>query len=144
MALDEPPRITVLIQCTSPFTEAEDIDACVRPVLDGEADCAFTVTPHHGFLWRIGDQGGVAVNHDASRRVRRQDLDPEFLETGAVYAMDTGGLTAVGHRFFGRMRPIVVPRVRSFEIDDAVDLKIALALAGDEIQPAPAGPVPGA
>lgn len=46
---------------------------------------------NHRFLWKNleNNDGVVGINHDGRNRKRRQDLDPEFMETGAVYVMRT-------------------------------------------------------
>jgi YrbI family 3-deoxy-D-manno-octulosonate 8-phosphate phosphatase len=123
------PAVLVFLQCTSPFTSAEDIDATTALVLGG-ADAAFTATPWHGFLWSTDPSGTASgVGHDPAHRPRRQDLEPTFLETGAVYAMRTDGFRQAGHRFFGTVRAHVVPRTRGLEIDDEEDLVAAELLA---------------
>jgi N-acylneuraminate cytidylyltransferase len=38
---DVDPSVLVFLQCTSPFTSADDISAVVEPVLAGRADCSF-------------------------------------------------------------------------------------------------------
>ncbi|MCA6093051.1 acylneuraminate cytidylyltransferase [Streptomyces sp. SCA3-4] len=42
----------LLVQCTSPFLTAEDVDGVARAVVEGGADSALTVAPFHGFVWR--------------------------------------------------------------------------------------------
>ncbi len=125
----ERPATIVMLQCTSPFTTAADIDGTVRLVADGEADSAFTAAPTHGFLWRTDANGANSVNHDASNRPRRQDRAPEFVETGAVYAMETAGFLTHRHRFFGRIELFEVAPERALEIDAPHDLVVANALA---------------
>jgi N-acylneuraminate cytidylyltransferase len=110
------------MQCTSPFTLPEDIDGTAALVLDGGADCAFTAARTHAFLWRTGTDGATAVNHDDAHRPRRQDRVPEYVETGAVYAMRTVGFRAARHRFFGRIELFEVPSERALEIDEPADL----------------------
>ncbi|WP_333834456.1 acylneuraminate cytidylyltransferase family protein [Rubrimonas sp.] len=128
------------LQCTSPFTEGAHVDAVLAPVLAGEAESAFSAAPSHGFLWTIGADGlAEGVNHDhALPRQRRQDRTPEYLETGAVYAMRTDTFRATGGRFCGRTRlvPLDAPLL---EIDDAADLALARALwAAREVEAADA------
>lgn len=124
---DEPAR-TVFLQCTSPFTEPEDIDRTVG-LLDLH-DCAFTAARSHRFLWRKGaSASAVGVNHSEAQRLPRQQLDPEWVETGAVYAMRTAGFRATGHRFFGRIGICEVPASRSMEIDEPEDLDLARHIA---------------
>jgi N-acylneuraminate cytidylyltransferase len=125
------PDVVVLVQCTSPFTTPDDVDGVVALVAKGEADSAFTAARTHGFLWRTGPDGAVAVNHDASVRPRRQDREPEYVETGAVYAMRTAGLRGCGHRFFGRVELFDVPPSRAVEIDEPADLTRAEHTAGE-------------
>jgi N-acylneuraminate cytidylyltransferase len=122
------PDITVLMQCTSPFTVPADLDGVVTLVAEGVADVAFTATRTHAFLWCRDENVLQPVNHDSSVRPRRQDRRAEFVETGALYAMRTAGLLAAEHRFFGRVEVYEVPRLRSIEIDDADDLFLAQSI----------------
>ncbi len=130
----------LLVQCTSPFVTAGDVDGVAAPVLRREADCALTVAPFHGFLWREGRHGRDApevltstgargVNHDPSHRPRRQDRPQDLLETGAAYAMRADGFRAARHRFFGRVEPVRTEPARVLEVDDPADLARARALA---------------
>ncbi|MGA5297834.1 cytidylyltransferase domain-containing protein [Streptomyces koyangensis] len=125
--------VVLLVQCTSPFLTADDIDGVTAAVLEG-ADTAVTAAPFHGFLWRDLATGatpssGHGVNHDAAHRPRRQDRPEDLLETGAAYAMRGDGFRAVRHRFFGRTALVRTDPARVLEIDDPHDLAGARALA---------------
>ncbi|MEW1655689.1 acylneuraminate cytidylyltransferase [Streptomyces sp. NPDC093707] len=128
----------LLVQCTSPFLDSDDIDAVAAAVVEGGADSALTVAPFHGFVWRDAEaaepgenatDGGRGVNHDKSFRPRRQDRPQDLLETGAAYAMDAAGFRTSGHRFFGRTDLVRTDPARVLEIDDPHDLARARALA---------------
>jgi YrbI family 3-deoxy-D-manno-octulosonate 8-phosphate phosphatase len=121
------PDVVVMIQATSPFVTAAELDGLVDAVEAG-ADSAFTAAPFHGFVWRNASQA-TGVNHDPSGRQRRQDREPEWLETGAAYAMRTAGFRAAGHRFFGRIVAVPADAARVLEIDEPADLERARALA---------------
>ena len=124
------PELLAFVQCTSPFVHSVDIDAAIAVLRDTKADTALTVTPGHGFLWKRDSAGtAVEVNHDKRGRLRRQDREPEFLETGAVYVMRIGGFRAARHRFFGKTAMHEVPAIRAMEIDTPDDLAIARLLA---------------
>ena len=69
------------------------------------------------------------MNHDASVRLRRQDLEPQFQETGAFYVMRAAGFRAAGHRFFGRVGVAVVDDLTAIDIDSADDLELATRIA---------------
>ncbi|MEU2107469.1 acylneuraminate cytidylyltransferase [Streptomyces sp. NPDC019507] len=133
--------VVLLVQCTSPFLTADDIDRVASAVAKDGADTAVAVAPFHAFVWRrepaadtaaragAADDGARGVNHDKSHRPRRQDRPEDFLETGAAYAMDARGLRVHGHRFFGRTALVETDPARVLEIDDPHDLARARALA---------------
>ncbi|MEU8528298.1 acylneuraminate cytidylyltransferase [Streptomyces sp. NPDC048629] len=124
--------VVLLVQCTSPFLTSGDVDGVTAEVLHGPADTALTTAPSHGFLWRArtaDPSDATGVNHDKAFRPRRQDREPEYLETGAAYAMDAEGFRRHGHRFFGRTAAVVTDPARVLEIDDPHDLARARALA---------------
>lgn len=118
---DYRPDVLVFLQCTSPLTAAEDIDDTAQAVIDG-ADTALAVIPFHYFLWK---PDGTGVNHDKSVRLMRQQREPEFLETGAVYAMKAAGFLEARHRFFGHTAMVEIPVERRLEIDDEADFRLA-------------------
>lgn len=122
-------ELIVFIQCTSPFVQPQDIDAMIEKMQEEQADCIFTVTPFHGFLWKSdGQLGSVGINHDRAVRPRRQEREPQFLETGAVYVMRAEGFVRARRRFFGRVLMHEVPPERSIEIDEPADLFVANAI----------------
>lgn len=135
------PDITVMLQCTAPLTRSEDIDGTVKTLVGGvpsmdqpgvqlRAGSAFTATEFHGFLW-WGDgnnKGLVGVNHPGrgSPRLMRQERQPQYLETGSVYAMYTKDFLKEKLRFCGPYTvPYMIPRSRVFEIDEPGDWEIA-------------------
>ncbi len=123
------PEICVFLQCTSPLTLPEDIDGVVNTLLEEGADSALSVAPFHYFLWQRGEDGeAVPVHHDKCVRLPRQEREPQFLETGAVYAMKTRGFRAARHRFFGKTAFYVMPAARCLEIDEPVDFLLAEGL----------------
>ncbi len=123
------PDLLVFLQCTSPLTLPQDIDATVDALLAQEADSALAVVPFHHFLWQEAGPGrAVGINHDPRVRLPRQQQPPQYLETGAVYVMRADGFRRARHRFFGRIALYVMPRERAHEIDEPVDLAIAEAM----------------
>jgi YrbI family 3-deoxy-D-manno-octulosonate 8-phosphate phosphatase len=126
--------ILVFLQCTSPLTTGADIDAVVERLISEKADSAFSVTDFHYFLWKRGQGGAEAVNHDKSFRPRRQDREPQFVENGAVYAMRIPGFLEAEHRFFGKTVFHSMPPERCWEIDDPVDFEIAEILMRKRMQ----------
>lgn len=123
------PDLVVFLQCTSPLTLAEDIDGTVATLVEHNADSALAVIPFHYFLWRRdANNEAEGINHDKHVRLLRQQKEPEFLETGAVYVMRTPGFKAAQHRFFGKTALYVMPAERRLEIDEPFDLQLAETL----------------
>jgi len=120
----------IMIQPTSPFLRGDDLTALLH--VAGKNDSALTVTESHRFIWRAKNDGSLGgVNHDHRIRLRRQDIGlSEFAENGAAYAMDVAQFRSTQHRFFGRIGHVVMPLIRSFEIDELADLEFANVIAG--------------
>ena len=120
-----PPQL-VFLQCTSPFTSGGQIDRVLEALEDPKINSAFAVAPWHGFLWR---RDGRGINHDPQQpRQRRQDLEPAYLETGAIYAMSTACFRAEGSRFCAPWQPVVIEDSGP-EIDTPADLDLCRSLA---------------
>lgn len=124
------PAMFVFLQCTSPFTTGEQIDAVVSALLESKAAMAFSVMPWHGFLWQQNAEGyGIGINHDASNpRQRRQELTPTYLETGAIYAIRTEPFLQQQIRFVQPALPVPIAGLAP-EIDTPEDLEICELLA---------------
>jgi N-acylneuraminate cytidylyltransferase len=118
------PQNVLFAQCTSPFITPSDIDGVLG--LLQNYDSALSVTHNHAFIWRRDSSGNaIGINHDSAIRLPRQQLEPEYKETGAVYAMNVEQFRKSGHRFFGRIGMYEVPAERSMEIDEPEDLRLA-------------------
>jgi N-acylneuraminate cytidylyltransferase len=124
------PDILVFLQCTSAFTTAGEIDICIAGLERTGAECALSVAPNHGFLWRMESDGiAQGINHDETQpRKRRQELEPQYLETGAIYVMRVAPFRAVGRRFCGRVVAVPIAHIAP-EIDSEDDLRVANAVA---------------
>ena len=120
----------VFLQCTSPFTSGEDIDGCLAAMQRRDTACALSVLQDHSFLWGLDEHGlGVGTNHNASeQRQRRQDLPPQYCESGAIYTVRLVDFTRTGQRFCGTVAlyPVDHPPV---EIDTLQDFALCSQIA---------------
>ena len=120
------PDFTVFVQCTSPLILPDDIDGTFQALLNENSDTALTVFPFHGFIWKKDSvNNAISVNHNLSKRFRRQDIEIQYQEAGSVYVMKTKGLLDAKNRFFGKAALHVIPVERSIEIDNLADFNIA-------------------
>lgn len=127
------PEVLVFVQATSPFIDPVTLDRGIEMVAAGEADSCFAALATHEFLWRgTTDDDQLLVtgqNHDHRARLRRQDVRPDFRETGAFYVMSAPGFREHNHRFFGRIAPVAVSASTAIDVDTTEDLVLANALA---------------
>ena len=132
-AVERLPKYGVLLEPTSPLRTVEDVERCLGAVRDG-ADSAATFTeaalhPNRAFV--IEPDGSVApFLAGAVPWQPRQALEPPAYQlTGSAYAFDCERFPAEGASvLFGAIAAVVVPRDRSYDIDDAVDLYVVEAL----------------
>ena len=116
------PEILIMLQCTAPFTSSEDIDGTIKTMLQNKADSALAAVPFYHFLWREDYGKALGINHDGKKRMRRQDMAPQYLEAGSVYAMRVQSFLAEKTRFCGITSLYVnQEHHRCIEIDDAAD-----------------------
>lgn len=123
------PPITVFVQCTSPFILADDLDAAVHKLSKNNADTVISIAATHRFLWRREGNDLAGINHDGKVRLRRQDLDPQYEETGAFYVLNTSRFISSGQRFMDRTMGHEVPQWTAVEIDTELDLAVSESLA---------------
>lgn len=119
--------VAVLLQPTSPFRTAEDIDGCLELLERTKADSVETVlrdptNPFDRFYLRDGLL--VPWSKDTFKYPRRQDVPPVYLETGDVYAMRREVLMQ-GRVTGPRNAGYAIPEERWVDIDTAEDFAYA-------------------
>ncbi len=121
--LGKAPEIVVLLQPTSPLRRAQEIDDCIKLVVEGGADSAQTVTedtthPWHRFLLKDGRL--TPLHPDAASRRERL-----YRPTGSVYAVRTSVAMAGDSLRGPDHRGLVCPFETSVDIDEERDLRLA-------------------
>jgi CMP-N-acetylneuraminic acid synthetase len=114
-----------LLQCTSPFTQANTLTDITNLLNERSGVGVITVTEWHGFLWKKDGEFIQAISHNPMERSRRQDLEARFLETGAVYAAPMGEFIKTRKRFTEKILGYVVSKQESIEVDSNEDLIFA-------------------
>ncbi|MDF3057829.1 MAG: hypothetical protein K0R17_2044 [Rariglobus sp.] len=124
------PDYLLFLQCTSPLTRASDLEEMIAHAIASNADTAFTGVANHRFIWREDLFGNwVGVNHEKSKRPRRQDREREIMENGAAYLIKTAGFLERKHRFFGKTVCWELPAHHAIEIDEELDLQLVQTVA---------------
>lgn len=136
----------VLLQPTSPFTEPGDVDACVELLERSGADSVVTVAPldhtcHPVKVKRLEGDRLVPYLEAEDGRMAAHELPALFVRNCSVYvsrrAVHDAGLT-IG----ADCRAVVMPRLRSVDINDDLDLAFAEFLWATRLGPDAPGPPP--
>jgi len=118
----------VLLEPTSPLRDATDIDHAIEKLSDtDEAESIVgvckTEAVHPAFLTTI-NQGFLAPYTNEMKAVRRQDLEDLYFFEGSVYVSSVEALLKRKSFYHEKSLPYIVPKWKSFEIDDFIDFKI--------------------
>ena len=121
--------VLVCIPTTAPLRAPADIDACVRKLLDTNADMVITVTPanrspYFNMVVLDEDRARIAVPLTGGI-TRRQDAPRLFDITTVAYAARADFVLTAESMFAGTVRAVVVPAERALDIDSEFEFRIA-------------------
>ena len=119
----------VFLEPTSPLTDANDVNQALhsldskRDIADAIVGVSKVVSSHPVFDVRIDSNGLIRPFLDKGfvSPTRRQDLDELYFFEGSLYISDTRVLLAQRRFYHDRTLAYMVPKWKSFEIDDFVD-----------------------
>jgi N-acylneuraminate cytidylyltransferase len=115
----------VLLQPTSPFREADDIERAWQKLKEQNGDSLLSVCPNHDFLWHPAEGGYYApINYDYRRRPRRQQMR-QYRENGSIYITRRQILMEEHCRLGGKVVAYVMPPENSLQIDSSWDWWLA-------------------
>lgn len=119
----------VLLEPTSPLTESWDVDAALEKLdlagklADSIIGVSKLINAHPAFSVSINSRGLVSPYlSDFSSAGRRQDIKELYFLDGSLYISDTAAFIAKKTFYHERTLAHVMPKWKSFEIDDMVDL----------------------
>ena len=126
--------LMVLLQPTSPFRLAKDIDGAIERLIETEARTCITVckaakNPH--WMFEIEEDGRlepILKIEPINIAKRRQDLPPVYSVNGAVYVAYVQDILIGGGLIEHGTVAHVMSAKRSLDIDDETDFKIAETL----------------
>lgn len=118
----------VIIQPTSPLIKTEDINLAIDMFNSKLYDSVISVVKSHSVSWKKNGSYLTPQNHDTSNRIRRQNAQEIFNETGSIYICKAGCVLINNSMFSEKTGYIEIPKSRSFEIDDYEDMLIVEAI----------------
>lgn len=123
------------LQPTSPFRAGSDIEAAISLLEEGDTDTVVSVipVPHNmlpASLMRAAPDGSIDfLAPPDQRRFRRQDKAEQlFARNGPAILLLRADVARSGRLYGDCIRPLVMDRLRSLDIDEPADLQLAEAL----------------
>ena len=114
-------NVFMLVQATSPLTEAEHFTEALQLYGDGKYDSMLTCVRNYRFFW---NEDGSSINYDYMKRPRRQNFSGMLMENGAFYINTVKNIFANGNRLGGKIGIYEMPEYTSTEIDEPDDWMI--------------------
>ncbi len=117
--------IVVVLQPTSPFRTAEDLDKTLEKLIETGADSAVSLVEisenHPMKIKKLEGDRVLAYSIEEVEGTRRQDLPTAYKRSGAVYAMTREILMDKNKLYGDFITGVVVPQERSVDIDEPFD-----------------------
>lgn len=125
----------VLLQATSPFTKASQLNDAFLKFNANEYDSLLSVVRQKRFIWEeTATNEGKPVNYDVAKRPRRQEFNGYSVENGAFYITKTSNFKTSNLRLSGKIGMYEMPEDTFFEIDEPSDWIIIEALMQKSIE----------
>lgn len=121
----------VLLQPTSPLRTAADIDKAITLFSKSKADgviSVYQVADHHPARMYVIQKKQLKPFAKEPKTKLRQDLTPVFHRNGAIYIYRSALIRKSKIYSAKKILPYVMPRERSINIDDEIDLELAKLL----------------
>lgn len=129
----------ILLEPTSPLRDVEDVDNSIAQLIDNPhfesmIGVCKSEEGHPAYLEIINEQG-MMEPYDKERRVmRRQDLPDVYFHEGSVYVSEVNAYLSRQKFYHEKTLPYVVPKWKSFEVDDIIDFTIIEAIMKLKLQ----------
>jgi N-acylneuraminate cytidylyltransferase len=117
-------KTIVFLQCTSPIRTGKDIDMAIAQFKQENADSLLSVSQSHRFLWQKNDGVARSINYDYSQRLRRQDMQPQYMENGSIYIFKPWVIKGLNNRLGGKIALFEMTEKSVFEIDSLSDFML--------------------
>lgn len=123
--------IIVLLHVTSPLRSVEDIDNCIKLLIDKNVDNVFSVTEAHRNPYfnmvEVNDLGQVTLVKNGNF-ANRQSAPQVFDMNASIYVWWKDIFKKEKTTFPPKSLVYIMPKERSIDIDDAIDFKIVKML----------------
>jgi len=117
--------MVVFLQATSPLREKKDIEGAITEFQDQKADSLFSAAGLEDFfIWTRTPEGFSSMNYDYKNRIRRQDVEKQFVENGSIYIFKPSILKKYNNRLGGSIGIYEMDFWKTWEIDSIEDKEL--------------------
>ncbi len=121
--------LIVEVMCTNPLKIIDDIDGCIKKIIDTEADSVIAVhelEDHHPARIKMIIEDKICDFLPEPNEARRQDLKPKaYIRSGSIYCMKRDYLMNQNLRYGGNnSRPYILPNDRAVNVDTYIDFMV--------------------
>lgn len=131
--------VFVCIPVTSPLRAVEDIDACIKKLLEGDADMVITVkaadrNPYFNMV-SLNSEGDAHLLMPRDQAIHQRQSAPSVFDIATVaYAAKPEFVLNASSIFDGKVKAVIVPAERAVDIDTELDFKFAEFLLSQSSQ----------
>lgn len=123
----------ILLEPTSPLRDVEDVDKSIEMIVDNPlAESVMGVVraedSNPAFMVKIGADGLMIPFMGKAETMRRQDIPDAYYFEGTVYLSRCDTYIEKKAFYHDKTLPYIVPKWKSFEIDDIIDFTIIEAI----------------
>jgi len=127
--------IIVLLHTTTPLRAVKDIDSCIEMLLGTKADNIFSVTEAHRNPYfnmvEINQNGKVQLSKKGTF-TSRQSAPKVYDMNSSIYVWWKDLLKKETKIFLENSQVYVMPKIRSIDIDDDIDFRIAEVVMAEQ------------
>lgn len=116
----------VLLQCTSPIRQPNDITEAINVFEESDADSLFSARVVEGYTWRHGP--GLCSPMYSQRLPRQAHSVHTLEENGSIYIFRPDVLMEYGTRLGGKVVPYIMHPLDSFQVDEPDDIPLIESL----------------
>lgn len=123
----------IILQPTSPLRTTIDIDAAIKKIEENQADAIISMCENdHPIEWscKLNKDNNLSdfINNSLNKS-RTQEIEKSYRLNGAIYLLSIRRLLKEKSLFFSSSTfAYVMPRLRSYDIDDLLDFKVCESL----------------
>jgi CMP-N,N'-diacetyllegionaminic acid synthase len=115
----------VFLQATSPLREKKDIEGALTEFSNQKVDSLFSAARLEDFfIWEKTHDGFTSMNYDYKNRIRRQDVEIQYVENGSIYIFKPSILKKYNNRLGGRIGIYEMEFWKTWEIDSIEDKEL--------------------